>query len=99
MAKVDSIVEGVTRKIWYLPNTFPRAGLHAPPEELGLNIPTIWEDYLGGDIKVFNKRIYTIYFHLVNAPSPQDTHPEARLTSHTTYNGGGFWLAYNKYAQ
>jgi len=51
MAKVDSIVEGVTRKIWYLPNTFPRAGLHAPPEELGLNIPTIWEDYLGGDIR------------------------------------------------
>jgi hypothetical protein len=23
----------------------PRAGLHAPHDELGLNLPTIWEDY------------------------------------------------------
>ena len=45
MAEVDSILEGTSRKIWHLPNTFPRAGLHAPAEELGLNIPTVWEDY------------------------------------------------------
>jgi hypothetical protein len=31
----------------HLPNTFPRAGLHAPAEDLGLNIPTVWEDYCG----------------------------------------------------
>ena len=41
MAEVDSILEGTTRKIWHLPNTFPRAGLHAPADELGLNIPTV----------------------------------------------------------
>jgi hypothetical protein len=40
MAEVDSIVEGVTIQIWHLPNNFPREGLHAPLEELGLNIPT-----------------------------------------------------------
>ena len=41
MVELDSILEGTSRKIWHLPNTFPRAGLHAPPEELGLNILTI----------------------------------------------------------
>jgi hypothetical protein len=51
MAEVDSILEGAARKIWHLPKTFPRAGLHAPPEELGLNIPTIWEDYCGSAIR------------------------------------------------
>ena len=50
MAEVDSILEGTSRKIWHLPNTFPRAGLHAPSEELGLNIPTVWEDYCGSAI-------------------------------------------------
>ena len=44
MADVDSILEGTSRKFWHLPNTFPWAGLHAPAEELGLNIPTVWED-------------------------------------------------------
>jgi hypothetical protein len=51
MAEVDSIFEGTSRKIWHLPNTFPRAGLHAPPEELGLNTPTFWEDYCGSAIR------------------------------------------------
>ena len=51
MAEVDSVIEGTTRKIWHLPNTFPRAGLHAPTEEMGLNIPTIWEDYCGTAIR------------------------------------------------
>ena len=51
MAEVDSILEGTSRKIWHLPNTFPRAGLHAPAGELGLNIPTIWEDYCGSAIR------------------------------------------------
>ncbi len=41
MVEVDSILEGAARKIWNLPKAFPRAGLHATPEELGLNIPTI----------------------------------------------------------
>jgi hypothetical protein len=51
IAEVDSILEGTSRKIWHLPNTFPRAGLHAPTEELGLSIPTIWEDYCGSAIR------------------------------------------------
>ena len=44
MAEVDSILEGTTRQIWHFPNTFPRAGLHAMSEELGLNTLTVWED-------------------------------------------------------
>jgi hypothetical protein len=44
LAKVDSILEGTSRKNWHLPSTIPLAGLHAPSEELGLNIPTVWED-------------------------------------------------------
>ncbi len=51
MAEVDSILEGTIRKIWHLPNTFPRAGLYATPEELGLNIPTVLEDYCGSAIR------------------------------------------------
>ncbi len=48
---MDSILGGTSRKIWHLPNTFPRVGLHAPPEEIGLNIPTFWEDYFGSAIR------------------------------------------------
>ena len=51
MGEVDSILEGTSRRIWNLPQTFPRAGLHAPIEELGLNIPTIWEDYCGTAVR------------------------------------------------
>ena len=51
IAEVDYILEGTSMKIWHLPNAFPRAGLHAPPEELGLNIPTVWEDCCGSDIR------------------------------------------------
>jgi len=39
--EVDSILEGGSRKIWNLHNTYPKAGLHAPAEELGLSIPTV----------------------------------------------------------
>jgi hypothetical protein len=34
-------------KIWGLSTSFPRAGLNCPIEEIGLNIPSIWEDYCG----------------------------------------------------
>jgi len=50
MGQVDSILEGATKKIWNLSNTFPRAGLHAPADELGLNIPIVWEGYCGSAI-------------------------------------------------
>jgi hypothetical protein len=42
MNSIDSSLEATCRKIWRLPKGFPRAGLHAP---LGLNLPTIWEEY------------------------------------------------------
>ena len=51
MAEVDSILEATPRKIWHLPNTSPRKGFHAPAGELGLNIPTLWEDYCGSAIR------------------------------------------------
>jgi hypothetical protein len=49
--EVVSILEGMSRKIWHLPINFPRVGLHAPTEELWLNIPTILEDYCGSAIR------------------------------------------------
>ncbi len=51
MGEVDSFLEGASRDLWNLPNTFPRAGLHAPVKELGLNIPTVWEDYCGSAVR------------------------------------------------
>jgi len=41
MREVDSVLEGISRKIWVLPPTFPKSGLHALLEDLGLNIPSI----------------------------------------------------------
>ena len=49
--EVDSLIEGISRQIWNLPINFPRAGLHALLEDLGLNIPSIWEDYCGAVIR------------------------------------------------
>jgi len=42
--ELDSVLEGIYRHIWNLPPTFPKAGLHALLEDLGLNIPSVWED-------------------------------------------------------
>ncbi len=41
---VDSVVESISKKIWNLPASFPKAGLHALPKEVWLNIPSVWED-------------------------------------------------------
>jgi hypothetical protein len=41
VAEVDSTLDCMSIKFWHLPNTFPRAGLHAPAEELGLSISTV----------------------------------------------------------
>jgi len=49
--EVDSILEGLSRKIWNLHPTFPKAGLHALLEDIGLNIPSVWEDYCGAAIR------------------------------------------------
>ncbi len=39
--EVDSVLEGISKKIWNLPPTFPKAGLHALLEDIGLIIPSI----------------------------------------------------------
>jgi len=49
--EVDSLIEGISRQIWNLPINFQRTGLHALLEDLGLNIPSIWEDYCGAAIR------------------------------------------------
>jgi hypothetical protein len=41
---VDSVVESISREIWNLPASFPKAGHHALLEEVGLNIPSVWQD-------------------------------------------------------
>jgi hypothetical protein len=51
MSEVDSVLKGAAIQIWRLPISFPKAGLHAPAEELGLNIPTVWEYYCGSAIR------------------------------------------------
>jgi hypothetical protein len=48
---VDSVVEAITREIWSLPASFTKAGLHAMLEEVGLNIPSIREDYCGAAVR------------------------------------------------
>jgi hypothetical protein len=48
---VDSVLEGISRQFWNLPQTFPKAGLHALLENIGLNIPSIWDDFCGAVIR------------------------------------------------
>jgi hypothetical protein len=38
---VDSVLEGISRQIWSLPPAFPKTGLHALLEDLGLNISSV----------------------------------------------------------
>jgi hypothetical protein len=47
MKAVDSLLAKISIKIWGLTTSFPRAGLHGPIEKIGLNIPSIWEDFCG----------------------------------------------------
>jgi hypothetical protein len=48
---VDAVLEKISRQIWNLPASFPRAGLHTLLDEVGLNIPSVWEDYCGTTIR------------------------------------------------
>ncbi len=48
---VDTVVEAKSREIWSLPASFPKVGLHALLEEVGLNISSVWEDYCGAAIR------------------------------------------------
>ena len=42
-------------------------------------------------------RGYEIHYQPVNAPTPPDTLPEARLPTRLTHSGGGCWIAYINY--
>ena len=55
--EIDSLLEGISRQIWNLPLAFPKAGLHAHLEDLGLNISSIWEDYCGAAIRSWTQII------------------------------------------
>ena len=41
---MDSVLESISRDNRKLPASFPKAGLHALLEEVGLSIPLVWED-------------------------------------------------------
>jgi hypothetical protein len=42
---IDSTLDATCRKIWYLPKGLSTACLHAPQDELYLNLSPVWEDY------------------------------------------------------
>jgi hypothetical protein len=48
---VDSVLENLSRRIWNLSASLPRARLHALLENLGIIIPMVWEDYFGAAIR------------------------------------------------
>ena len=41
---VDAVLETISKEIWNLPASFPKPGLHALLDEVGLNISSVWED-------------------------------------------------------
>jgi hypothetical protein len=49
--EMDSLLEGISRQIWNSPIAFPKAGLYALLEDLGLNIPSVLKDYCGAVIR------------------------------------------------
>ena len=48
---VDTVLESISREIWNLPGSIPKAGLHALLEEVRLNIPSVREDYCGATVR------------------------------------------------
>ena len=48
---VDSVLETISRDISNLPASFQKAGLYALLEEVGLNIPSVGEDYCGATVR------------------------------------------------
>ncbi len=49
--EADSFLEKLSRRIWCLPTSFPKAGLHVPIEDIGLNIPSAWEEFCGSALR------------------------------------------------
>jgi hypothetical protein len=48
---VNAVLESISREIWNLPASFPKAGLHALLDEVGFNIPSVWEGYCGAAVR------------------------------------------------
>ena len=69
---------------------------HTPGVLLLTETPPI--PHQGALNQVLRNRGYKTHYHTVHTPSPKDKLPEARLPTHTTHNGGGCWIAYNKQA-
>ena len=45
ITNLDAILLQGLRHLHHLPRSFPRVALQAPTSELGLNFPSVWEDY------------------------------------------------------
>ncbi len=59
---------------------------HAPDVLLLTETPPL--PHQGALTQVLRNIGYKTHYHPVNAPSPKDTLPEARLPTHTTHGGG-----------
>jgi hypothetical protein len=55
---VDTVLEAISREIWNLPDSLPKAGLHALLEEVGLDIPSVWEDYCGVAVRSWTQILH-----------------------------------------
>ncbi len=53
--EVDSVLEQISKPIWNLPVNFPKTWLHAHLQEVGLNIPSVWEDYCGTTVRFWTQ--------------------------------------------
>jgi hypothetical protein len=70
--------------------------LHKP--DILLLTETPMHSHHGALAQVLCNRDYKTHYNPLNSPSPPNTLPEARLPTHTTHNGGGFWIAFKKQA-
>ncbi len=48
----------MSRKILKLPTSFPKAGLHVLPDDLGLDVPSVCEDYRGAAICAWTRILH-----------------------------------------
>jgi len=55
--EVDLVLKRISRQVWNLPASFPKAGLHALLEEVGLNIPSVWVEFWGTALRSFTKNL------------------------------------------
>jgi hypothetical protein len=51
------VVKQILKKTWNLPVSFPNIELHALLDDLGLNVPSVWKDYCGADIRALTQML------------------------------------------